>query len=134
MSSVGSIAASGMAAASLRLRVSANNVANAMSSGPLPGVAEAGRFPAAYRVQIVDQVDIRGGGTRASVRNASPGTVPTYSPGAPYANSQGMVASPDVDLATEIVQQMMARVSFAANAQMVKTNAQMTKSFLDILV
>jgi len=133
MSSVGSIAASGMAAASLRLQVSANNVANAISSGPLPGVAAAGSFPAAYRVQIVDQVDIAGGGTRATVRKASPGTVPAYSPSAPYANSQGMVANPEVDLASEIVQQMMARISFAANARMVKTDAQMTKAFLDIL-
>jgi flagellar basal-body rod protein FlgC len=71
MSSVSSIAASGMAAASLRLQVSANKVGNA--------------------------------------------------------------ANPNVDLADEIVQQIMARVSFAANAQLVKTDAQMTAAFLDIM-
>jgi len=70
MSTVSSIAASGMAAASLRLQMSANRVANAASS--------------------------------------------------------------DVDLAGEAVQQLMARVSFAANAQVMKTDARMTAALFDI--
>ena len=70
MSSVSSIAASGMAAATLRLQMSANKVANAASS--------------------------------------------------------------DVDLAGEVVQQIMARVSFAANAQVMKTDARMTAALFDI--
>ena len=133
MSSVSSIAVSGMAAASTRLQVSANNVANSLSSGPLPRSAAAGNFPAAYRAQRVDQVDLAGGGTKATVSTLSPGTVPVFDPTAAYADSRGMVASPEVDLASEIVQQLMARLSFAANAHVVKTDAQMTKSFLDIL-
>jgi flagellar basal-body rod protein FlgC len=84
MSIVSSIAASGMAAAALRLQVSANNVANAATSGPLPG------------------------------------------------STNSAVASPNVDLASEIVQQIMARVSFAANAQVMKTDAQMTAALFDI--
>ncbi len=72
MSSVSSIAASGMAAATMRLQMSANKVANAASS--------------------------------------------------------------DVDLADEIVQQIMARVSFAANAQVMKTDARMTAALFDITV
>ena len=69
MSIVSSIAASGMATATMRLQVSANKVANA--------------------------------------------------------------ASPDVDLAGDIVQQIMAR-SFAANAEVMKTDAQMTAALFDI--
>jgi len=38
-----------------------------------------------------------------------------------------------VDLASEIVQQLMARVSFAANAQVLKADARMTASLLDIV-
>ena len=72
MSTVSSIAASGMAAATLRLQMSANKVANA--------------------------------------------------------------ANPNVDLADEIVQQIMARVSFAANAQVMKTDARMTAALFDITV
>ena len=71
MSSVSSIAASGMAAATMRLQMSANRVANAADS--------------------------------------------------------------KVDLADEIVQQLMARVSFAANVQVMKTDARMAASLLDIM-
>ena len=72
MSSVSSIAASGMAAASMRLQMSANRVANA--------------------------------------------------------------ADPKVDLADEAVQQLMARISFAVNAQVMKTDARMMSALLDITV
>jgi flagellar basal-body rod protein FlgC len=132
MSIVSAIALSGLSAASLRLRVSASNVANASSSGPLPGTAASAGFPAAYTPQRVDQVEQAGGGTSAGVGAVSPATVTVFDPTAPYADSEGMVASPNVDLAGEIVQQMMARISFAANAQVVRADARMTASLLDI--
>jgi flagellar basal-body rod protein FlgC len=54
MSIASSIAVSGMTAASLRLQVSASNVANALSSGPLPGSAGAGNFSSPYIPLRVD--------------------------------------------------------------------------------
>ena len=132
--SVLSIAMSGMTAATRRLEVSARNVANASSSGPLPDADPAIKesFPAAYVAQRVDQVEAAGGGTIANVGPASPGTVPTYDPTAPYANDKGMVAAPNVDFANEAVQQLLARVTFVANAQVVRTYDRMMKSLLDI--
>jgi flagellar basal-body rod protein FlgC len=129
-----SIALSGMNAAARRLEVSARNVANASSSGPLPDADPAikASFPAAYVAQRVDQVEAAGGGTIANVGPASPGTVPTYDPSAPYANDKGLVAAPNVDLANEAVQQLLARVTFAANVQVVRTYERMMKSLLDI--
>lgn len=132
MSNVSSIALSGLSAASLRLRVSANNVANSLSSGPLPGSAASGNVPDAYTPQRVDQSALANGGTTARVSNVSPATVTTYDPSAPYANAQGLVAQPNVDLASEIVQQLTAKISFAANAQLIKADHKMTASLLDI--
>lgn len=71
MSSVSTIAAAGMAAASMRLQISANRIAHA--------------------------------------------------------------ADPKVDLADEAVQLLMARIDFAANAQVKKTDARMTAALLDIM-
>ena len=48
------------------------------------------------------------------------------------ANKVANAASLDVDLAGEVVQQVMARVSFAANAQVMKIDAQMTAVLFDI--
>ena len=132
MSITSSIAVSGMAAATLRLQVSANNVANAASSGTRPASTVGASVPGPYVPGRVDQVDRAGGGASATVSAVSPGSVPMYDPTAPYADSHGMVASPNVDLASEIVQQLMARVSFAANAQVIRADSKMMASLLDI--
>jgi flagellar basal-body rod protein FlgC len=134
MSSVLSIAISGMQAAATRLDVSARNVANAQSAGALPDAQ--GNYsadaPRAYTPQRVDQVDLSGGGTQAVVSNVTPSYVPTYDPGAPYANADGQVAASNVDLTEEAVQQLVARYTFAANARVVTAYDQMAKSLLDI--
>jgi flagellar basal-body rod protein FlgC len=134
MSSVLSIAISGMQAAATRLQASARNVANASSAGALPDAQGSYSVDAqrAYTPLRVDQVDLTGGGTQAIVSNVSPSYVPTYDPGAPYANADGQVASPNVDLTEEAIQQLVARYSFAANARVVTAYEQMVKSLLDI--
>jgi flagellar basal-body rod protein FlgC len=134
MNAILSIAASGMAAATRRLEVSASNVANALSDGPLPSADAATRakYPAAYTPLRVDQVETAGGGTAAVVNSVSPSYTATYDPNAPYADDQGMVASPNVDLASEAVQQIIARYTFVMNAMVVRAYEQMMKSLLDI--
>lgn len=134
MSIASVIAVLGLNAAALRLQASASNVANAQSSGPLPDAANSAGYPAAYNALRVDQTAAADGGTRATIATAAPGTVPAFDPGAPYADAQGMVAAPNVDLLNELIQQMFARTGFAANAQVVRSDAQMTQSLLDITV
>ena len=128
-----SIARSGMAAASLRLNVSASNVANAMTDGPLPTATSSNSgAPAAYAALRVDQVELSGGGTAAKVGTVSPAYTPSYDPDAPYADANGMVAAPNVDLTSEIVQQIVARYEFAANAKVMRAADEMTKILLDV--
>src|SRR5215813_6389163 len=114
MNSILSNAISGMQAATRRLEVSARNVANALTNGALPDAQ--GNFapgvPQAYTPSRVDQVDQAGGGTRAIVSPIVPGYVPTYDPTAPYANADGQVAAPNVDLVGEAAQQLIARYAF----------------------
>lgn len=134
MNAIVSIAASGLTAASRRLEVSARNVANALSDGPLP-TADASvraKYPTAYAPMRVDQVEAADGGTAAVISDILPSTVPTYDPGAPYADSNGMMASPNVSLANEVVQQLVARYTFAMNAMVLRAYEQMMKSLLDI--
>jgi flagellar basal-body rod protein FlgC len=132
LSSIFSIASSGLAAASLRLQVSADNVANVSSTGPLPDAANAANFPPAYVPQRVVQVDVPGGGTAATVGTVAPSYVPQYDPTAPFADQNGQVAAPNVDLANEAVQQAIASYEFAANAKVLQVASQLVKSLLDI--
>lgn len=133
MSIVGSIALSGLSAASLRLHASAGNVANALTSGPLAGSAQSGNYPDAYVPKRVDQTARADGGTEAHVRDASQAFVPAYDPRAPYADGSGLVASPNVDLASEIVEQLTAQIGFAANAKLVKADRKLTAALLDVI-
>jgi flagellar basal-body rod protein FlgC len=132
MSIASTIAISGLNAASLRLQVAASNIANSRSEGPLPDIANAGSFPAAYTPLRVNQIDVAGGGTSATIGAISPATISTFDPTAPFADSSGMVASPNVDLASEFVQLLVARLNYAANAAVIRADAQMTASLLNV--
>jgi len=130
MSIASAIAVSGLKVASLRLRVAASNLANSLSTGPLPDAANAENFPAAYSALRVNQTDAAGGGTSATVATITPATV--YEPTAPFADDNCMVAGPNVDRANELLQLLVARYTFAANAQVIRADAQMSASLLNI--
>jgi flagellar basal-body rod protein FlgC len=148
--SVLSIATSGLSAASLRLNVAASNIANVLTTGPLPATGGTGasggagssnnnsNFPAAFVPLQVNQVDQTNGstpgGTIATVSTVSPSFVAQSDPSAPFANQDGLVAAPNVDLANEFVQLLTARESFAANAKVIQAFNNTTKSLLDITV
>jgi flagellar basal-body rod protein FlgC len=133
----------------LRLNVAASNIANVLTTGPLPATGGPGasgggavsssnnsNLPAVYVPLQVNQVDRSSGstpgGTVATVSAVSPGFVPQYDPSAPYANQDGLVAAPNVDLASEFVQLLTAKYAFAANAKVVQTYHDTTKSLFDI--
>jgi flagellar basal-body rod protein FlgC len=134
MSSISTIALSGMNAAARRLEVSASNVANVMSTGALPdvnGAVPAGA-PRAYAPLELVQTASAGGGTQTTVTTATPSTTAVSDPRAPFANQNGLVAAPNVDLAGEMVSQLIASYSFAANAAVMKADDRMTKTLLNI--
>ena len=132
MSIASAIALSGLKVASLRLQVAASNIANSLSTGPLPDAANAENFSAAYSALRVNQTDVVGAGTSAAVTTTTSATVSSYEPTAPFADSNGMVAGPNVDLANELIQLLVARYTFAANAQVIRADAQMSASLLNI--
>ena len=128
-----SIAVSGMLAASTRLEVAADNIANARSSGAIPGSDAPAGSPAPATPHRVDTVEIAGGGTKAVVSNVSPAYTVAHDPSAPYADSKGDVAQPNIDLGTEVVNAVTARYAFAANALVFKVSDRMMQDLLDIV-
>jgi flagellar basal-body rod protein FlgC len=145
-----SIATSGLSAASLRLNVTASNIANVRTTGPLPTTGGSGTsggtgtssnnstFPAAYVPLRVNQVDqssgSTSGGTVATVSTVSPSFVAQFDPSAPFANQDGLVAAPNIDLASQFIQLLTAKYDFAANAKVIQAYDDTTKSLLDIKV
>lgn len=122
-----------MLAASTRLEVAAGNIANAGSFGAIPGSDAPAGSPSAATPRRVDTVEIAGGGTKAVVSNVSPAYTVVHDPAAPYADSKGDVAQPNIDLGTEIVNAVNARTAFAANALVFKVSDRMMQDLLDIV-
>jgi flagellar basal-body rod protein FlgC len=134
MSSISTIALSGMNAAARRLEVSASNVANVQSTGALPnadGTVPAGA-PRAYAPIELVQTASAGGGTQTTVTTVTPSTTAVSDPQAPFANQDGLVAAPNVDLAQEMIGQLIASYTFTANATVMKADNRMTRTLLDI--
>jgi flagellar basal-body rod protein FlgC len=109
MSSINSIAVSGLLAAGRRLEVAASNVANVRSG--LPSGAP-GEVVEAFRALRADQVETSGGGTTVNVSR-------TRAP---------------VDLANEMVEMMSAQQAFSANAKLVRIFGDMQKTLLDVKI
>jgi flagellar basal-body rod protein FlgC len=131
MDSVSAIALSGMTAASLRVQSSASNLANMDDEAPLPGSGVAGPKP--YAPTHVSTISLGAGGVQAQLQATSPGYAAAPDPGSAYANSAGMVAIPQVDVAAEMVDQAMALAQFRAAVVTLNTEDKMRKSALDIL-
>jgi flagellar basal-body rod protein FlgC len=122
-----------MNAAARRLEVSASNVANLLTTGALPATngAVAAGAPQAYQPLRLNQTASANGGTQTSVTAAAPSYVAISDPQAPFANQDGLIAAPNVDISQEMINQMVASYSFTANAGVLKAEDQMTKTLLD---
>jgi flagellar basal-body rod protein FlgC len=136
MSSISTIALSGMNAAVRRLEVSASNVANAQSTGALPAAdgTVAARAPQAYAPLRLIQTESAGGlGVQTGISTVTPPTVAISDPQAPFANGDGEVAAPNIDISHEMVEQAIASYSFAANAAVMKADDGMAKTLIDTM-
>lgn len=132
------IAVSGLGAASLRLAASASNIANMRTRGPLPATPPNQDVPQGpgqvYQARRVEQIANPGGGVSASLQASQPAYRSVFDPHAPFANADGMVAEPDVDIAGEFVNMMQARMAFGANLAVIRTVNQNAKSLFDLIV
>jgi flagellar basal-body rod protein FlgC len=124
-----SIALSGLMAQSQSLSATASNIANATTTGALPTP----QSPAStvYKPLTVNYTALPGGGVAADVTQEQNGYSPVYDPSNAYANSQGLIAAPNVDLSQQIVNLIETKVLFKANVDVIKTQSQMTGDLLD---
>jgi flagellar basal-body rod protein FlgC len=133
-----SISTSGMQASFARLDAIMSNVANVMTTGPVPATPPsqpvAGGAPSVYQAVDVAQTETASGGVQASERPRLPAYELNYAPSSPDANADGYVAAPNVDLATEAVGLAKTRLALRANVAVFKVEDQMLKSLLDIRV
>lgn len=126
------IAASGLKAQSGRMRVIAENIANAKSTGKRPGEDPYQRkiptfkaeFDRQMRVNVVELGKIHSDKSEFELR---------YEPGHPAANAEGYVQLPNVNTLVEAVDMREAQRSYEANLNVVDSTRKMMQRTLDIL-
>jgi flagellar basal-body rod protein FlgC len=126
------VAASGMRAQTDRMKVIAENIANANSTSPVKGGDPYRRKIATVTQNFDSELD-------ATLVNAGkPLTDKSdfksqYDPGNPNADKQGYVKLPNVDSLVEIMDMRDAERSYEADLQMMQTTKQMMAGTVDLL-
>jgi flagellar basal-body rod protein FlgC len=125
MNSITSIALSGLEAARQRLDVASNNVANAATTGALPGGS------GAYTPQRTVQQSLTGGDVKTSLASVDPSVLASSQPDSSAADGNGLVAAPNVDLTSAAVDQTSALQAYQASAELVQMAGRLTQNLLD---
>lgn len=124
------IAISALRAQQSRMRIIAENLANANSTSRTPGGDP-------YRRQApVFQATKVAGGTGVKMSRAAPDPTPfktDYDPGNPSADAQGYVKQPNVDSLVEAMDMRDAQRAYEANLNVIETVRAMDERTLDLL-
>lgn len=129
-----STALSGLRAQTMRLAATASNIANVSTAGPVPSADPSAPASTVYQPLRVDFTSLESGGVSASVRPDPAGYSVIYDPSSIHANSEGLVAAPDVDIAEELVHLIEARLLYKANVSVIKAQDDMFGNLLDTIV
>ncbi|HWY62565.1 MAG TPA: flagellar basal body rod C-terminal domain-containing protein [Rhizomicrobium sp.] len=107
------------------------------TNGPVPATPPDQPVPQTpgnvYQATTVEQTAQPDGGVSTSLAAALPAYLVAYDPHSPMANSQGLIAQPNVDMATQIVSLLQARTAFGASLAAFKAAENTTKTLLDLV-
>ena len=126
-----SVATSALKAQQARMRVIAENIANADSGATTPGGDPYQRQMPVFEPQMTDE-----GGRGVHLARVQPDSTAfhtEYNPSAPGADAKGFVKMPNVDPLTEAMDMKEAQRAYDANLNMIETARAMQMRTLDII-
>jgi len=128
------IAVSGLQAQRVRMNLIANNIANALT----PTTAKGGAFR--RQIAILEGQGVKSGiqpdklGVRVARVTSDPSPFrQVYEPGNPYANEDGYVEYPNIDLAVEMADLVSAQRAYEANIAVLVSGRRMSQKALEII-
>ncbi len=126
------VATSGLEAQSARLRVAAENLANANSTASTPG----GDPYTRKTITFEDEMDRTAGIDLVHVKDIGADAAPykiEYDPSNPAADERGFVKMPNVNIMTEMADMREANRSYTANLEVIKQSRQLYMMTVDLL-
>ena len=126
------VAAAGLEAQSMRMRVVSENLANAQSTGNTPGADPYQRKTISFSSELDRASDASLIKVDRIRRDKTPFRV-EYDPDHPAADKSGFVKLPNVNMLIEMADMREASRSYEADLQMVKQSRQMISMTIDLL-
>ncbi len=124
------VAASALKAQQSRMRIIAENIANAQSTAQVAGGEPYRRQVPVFQAREIDGVT---GVTLAEVRPDQRDFRSEYDPSHPAANAEGYVLRPNVDTLVEAMDMREAQRAYEANLNVIETARSMENRTLDLL-
>ncbi len=131
VSAVMAIASSGLRAQQARMRIIAENIANANSTAKTPG-----GDPYRRQSPIFQPTQVATGAEGVKMSEVAPDQTDfklEYAPGNPAANKDGYVKLPNVDPLIEALDMREAQRAYEANLNVIETSRSMQMRTLDLL-
>lgn len=131
ISSAMAAAASGLRAQTVRMRITAENLANAESTGDTPGAD-----PFRRRIPVLEPKTLEDGARGVLVTGAQDDQTEfklSYNPGHPAADANGYVKMSNVNSLSEMMDLREASRAYEANLNIIDAARQMTSRALDLL-
>ena len=124
------VAASALKAQQSRMRVIAENIANAQSTADAPGGQSYRRQVPVFQAREMDGMT---GVSLAQVRPDQSDFKKDYDPSHPAADAQGYVLRPNVDTLVEAMDMREAQRAYEANLNVIETARTMESRTLDLI-
>jgi flagellar basal-body rod protein FlgC len=126
------VAASGLEAQSMRMRIVSENLANAQSTGNTPGSDPYGRKVITFDSEVDRDTGVNFVKIDAIEADQEPFRL-EHNPGHPAADANGYVKMPNVNMLTEMADMREAGRAYDANLQSIKQAREMISMTIDLL-
>ena len=127
------IALSGLFSASKRVEASASNIANMTTAGSIDDPDNAPYAALTTSSQTISDAKGQAIGVKTDIVRKNVPFVPAYAPDSPFANEDGIIGAPNVDLAEEAVNLNLAKTAYKASLAVMKTADEMQDELLKSL-
>lgn len=127
------IALSGLTAASKKIAASASNIANVQTTGSLEDENNAPYTPIRTEQKATTGESGNPQGVHTTYTPKTQPFSPVYDPDSPYANKEGFIGAPNVDLAEEAINISLAELAYKANIETIRTAEEMSAELMRIV-
>ena len=124
-------ALSGLNAATKKVEAAASNIANVSSAGALDESNGQAPYSAVTTAQTAATDNNGTGlGVRSQIIPKDPGFVQAFDPNSPFADENGVIGVPNVNLAEEAVNLKLAEVTYKANVSVLEVADELSDGLL----